>query len=137
MDYLIPTILWAIQFVLGSVPAAMATAALFWMSAENEVCRFVRVAGEARRGQGRMDDAIWVIQNYFALCCLLCIGLAWWGVAAALSSFHSILWAMPTLILLAGFWSYMLADTRGMISLLQERRMWITGRSWIDNSEDD
>ena len=137
MDYLIPIILWTTQFALGSVPAAMAAAALLWMSAETEVCRLVRVAGEAQKGQGRMDDAIWAVRHYFALCCLLCISLAWWSIAAALGSFHSIFWAMPTLILLVGFWSYMLADTRGMISLLRERRMWITGRSWIDNFEGD
>ena len=100
-----------------------------WLCAETEVRRFLRIVKETRAGQGRIDDGIWIVQRFYVLSCLLSAAMIWWSVAGAIR-LHSLWWAVPTVVLVAWFWAYMLAATRGVVETLRERKMWITAERW-------
>ena len=107
-------ILWTLQQMPETIYALRSSWAWGNLHAGTEWLRAARVLRELRQGQARRSDGAWFVRRAFAACTLFCVISIWWAVASALSAFHSLLWAMPTVILATGFWSYMLADSRAL-----------------------
>lgn len=129
MNILTLLILWTIQQTAFTWYATKVAVDWAWLCLETEVYRFTRVVQEARKSQSRIDDGIWAAQRVYALSCLFSVVVICWSVTGAIG-LHSLWWAVPTVVLVTGFWSYIRADTRGVADRLRERKMWITGQKW-------
>lgn len=102
-----------------------------------EMRRAWRVAQEIRQDRGRIDDSVWAVRRAYALCVLFSVAMIVWSVMQAVFSLHSILWAVPTLIMIAWFWGNVAGQTRGLVDQLYERKRWITGKEWADDAGED
>lgn len=113
--------------------------ALAWtrLCTATEMRRAWRVAQEMRQDRGRIDDGVWAVRRAYALCVLFSVAMIVWSVAQAVFSLHSILWAVPTLIMIAWFWGNVAGQTRGLVDQLYERKRWITGKEWMDGTGED
>ena len=125
-------ILWTVQQASGIQQEAKMALNWMWMCVETEMLRLVRVVGEIRNDQGHIDDGMWAARRTYSLCCVFCIAMSCWSVQQSLCNLHLFFWAIPTLLLVSGFWGYMLTETRSVVDQLQERKKWITGRNWVD-----
>lgn len=112
--------------------AARGVALRIWLSRYSDVVRIWRVIGEMRRNHGRIDDGIWLTRRTFHTFTSINLLMVIWSVSDAILLMHNILLATPSLVFSALLQVYAYSESNGVVTLLRERKMWVTGQRWID-----